>query len=343
MKVLQIGSNSIHVSSFVKNIANTLPQQYLLAEEICNFEGIEEEFHVDFRNMNPFSILKNYRKTKKIIRELTPDIIHIHQINRLAYFVGRIASSLKIKVIATAWGGDVLLMPQKNSFYRFLVKKTLERSKVVTADSEDMILAMKGIHADDKEKYVHLQYGIDPIQSAEKEKIIYSNRLHKPLYRIDLIIDLFRDFQKNHSDWKLVIGATGVETENLKRMVDSYKLTDSVEFVGWLEKKDNEYWYSAAHIFVSLPISDGTSVSLLEAMSAECIPVVTDLDVSREWIENGENGVLFSGSTNPFEEALKLDKKTACLQNKEKVIKIASRSATSKVFLDLYNNIVDAK
>ena len=41
-----------------------------------------------------------------------------------------------------------------------------------------------------------------------------------------------------------------------------------------------------------LRLSDGTSVSLLEAMGAGAFPVVTDITSNREWISDGDNGFL---------------------------------------------------
>jgi glycosyltransferase involved in cell wall biosynthesis len=41
-------------------------------------------------------------------------------------------------------------------------------------------------------------------------------------------------------------------------------------------------------------VSDGTSVSLLEAMAAGCVPVLSDLPANREWVVDGLNGFLVS-------------------------------------------------
>jgi glycosyltransferase involved in cell wall biosynthesis len=45
-------------------------------------------------------------------------------------------------------------------------------------------------------------------------------------------------------------------------------------------------------VFVSVPDSDGTSVSLLEAMGAGCLPVLSDVPANREWVVHGSNGLL---------------------------------------------------
>src|SRR5690606_24274869 len=120
--------------------------------------------------------------------------------------------------------------------------------------------------------------GFDPPETIKKEKIIYSNRLHKSLYRISEIIDAFRKFKSNSDDpeWKLVIAATGELTDSLKQQVAEQNC-DDIEFVGWVDAKTNAEWYSRATYWVSIPESDATSISLLEAMACGCIPILSDL------------------------------------------------------------------
>lgn len=341
MKILQVGSNSIHVSSFILAMKNFEHANYLLTEEKCDFEGVVSNRVISFRSLSPLNIWKANKELKSYLQELKPDIIHIHQVNRLAYFVTRIAEKLNIPIVTTAWGSDVLLIPKQNAFFHFLVKQTLKRSTFVTADSEEMIFAMKKIVP--VGNYVLLQYGIDPIQSKEKEKIIFSNRLHKSLYRIDAVINYFNDFSKKHTDWQLVIGGTGSETEKLKEQVETLGLTEKVTFVGWLQKAANDEWYAKSTIYISIPESDGTSVSVLEAMSAGCIPIVADLPVSREWITSGENGIIEQIGENPFDDALLLESKAISEINKNLIESKATRSASLKVFIELYKKAINGK
>lgn len=338
MKVLVVGSKSIHLSSFIKglNTVDIFPD--FLAEEPCDFEGVGKEFITSFRSMNPISVLRSNQKIKEILTESQPDLVHIHQVNRLAYFVSRACGKMGIPCVTTAWGSDVLLVPDQNRFFRFLVKQTLKRSHFITADSQQMITAMLTLEPDE-EKYVWLQYGIDPVEPKEKQKIIYSNRLHKPLYRIDKIIEYFADFATKHQDWKLVIGAIGEESDRLKELTNKAGLSDRVEFVGWLEKEDNQRWYAVSSVYISIPESDGTSVSLLEAMSANCIPIVSDLEVSREWIESGKNGIIEDGTTNPLAQALMIDRAECIAINQKQVQEKAYRRSTIQTFCSLYQRL----
>jgi glycosyltransferase involved in cell wall biosynthesis len=336
MKILQVGPKSVHVSSFIFALKEREKNLYLLSEEACDFEGVIKEFVISFRQLQPWKVIKNYFKVKKLIQALKPDVIHIHQVNRLAFVVGKIAKSLNIRVVSTAWGSDVLLMPKKNILYKLIVRSTLKNSDIVTADSKDMISAMKSIVNEDK--YLLLQYGIDPIESEEKEKIIYSNRLHEPLYRIDQIITYFVEFSKTNSDWRLVVAGTGCETRKLKKLAKELEIESKIDFVGWQQKEDNRRWYAKSMIYISIPTSDGTSVSLLESMSAACIPIVSDLPVSQEWIRQNENGVIEMKGKNPIIESLKIDREICVSINSELINERATRKASVDKFLKAYES-----
>ncbi|MEQ1734627.1 MAG: glycosyltransferase, partial [Bacteroidia bacterium] len=229
MNVLIIGPKSIHVSSYIKSMEhNKALKFYLIAEDVCNFENVAQEFNVNFRSINPIVIVRNYYRLKKIIATVKPDCIHIHQLNRLAYFASRAAKALSIPILSTAWGTDVLQIPQQNKLYKYLVTLIIKRSVYITADAQSMIDAMQLI-VPNENKYKLLQYGINPIQAGIKENIIYSNRLHTPLYRIAQVINYFNDFSKVHPHWKLLIAGDGIENNNLKKIVTELKLEDKIK------------------------------------------------------------------------------------------------------------------
>lgn len=338
MKVLNIGSKSIHVSSFL-NRMNDL-DQYLFVEETCDYLLKEREFVFQIRSFNLIKILFNLFKIRRTINKINPDVIHVHQLNRFAFIVCFL-SNKRIPIISTAWGSDVLIMPWKNKLYFNITKYLLNRSRFVTADSYDMIDKMKEI-VDSKSKYVHLQYGIVYVKREKKQNIIYSNRLHKPLYRISQIIDYFSDFKQTDTEnWKLVIAGDGEDTLMLKDKVKQINLSNSVEFVGWLDKTKNHHYFSISKVYVSIPSSDGTSVSLLESMSAGCIPIVSNLAVTKEWINHMENGIVELENENPFTFISQLNENEVYRLNINKLDDSNVSSEKSKeFFLKLYTSSI---
>lgn len=339
MKVVLVGPDSVHIQRFYENMKHRDVMFKLIAEtEISWFEG--RQFNYSFRGNSPVKLWRNYQAVRKILRREKPDLVHIHQINRLAVILGAAAKKEGIKVIDTAWGSDVLLVPKRGKFYAALTKSALRKADLITADAEVMVDSMQTLHPTGD--YRIWQYGIDPIQSTqEKEKVIYSNRMHEPLYRIDKVIDYFSDFHRAHPDWKLVIGGSGSLTEDLKKQVDGLGLNQAVDFVGYSDAKANAAHYAKSSFFISIPNSDGTSVSLMEAMSAGCIPIVSDLEVNKVWIDNNVNGIVEGPAENPIIAALSLDFIKAQSINKNLTDAI-SRSKMGDEMMDLYRELTKA-
>jgi len=70
-------------------------------------------------------------------------------------------------------------------------------------------------------------------------------------------------------------------------------LEQSIRWIGRVEPWERlADYYSLADIVISVPSSDSTSVSLLEAFACGAPVIASDLPSVREWIAAGENGDL---------------------------------------------------
>ena len=110
-------------------------------------------------------------------------------------------------------------------------------------------------------------------------------------------------------------------TENIK-LKHFKNFQDAISFEGPYSQGDLPKVLANSEVYVSTSISDGTSVSLLEAMSAGRICLVRDFASNREWIEHGQNGYLFSTSEELSDLIISISK----LSFKEKLkISMAAR------------------
>jgi len=344
-KLLIIGSNSIHVYNYINLVKDYFDEIILITNkkrEGTEVKTIELDFHLKLS-----SRLKTVAKIKKLIQEYAPSIIHIHQVNSYAYYSLIAARKSSVPKILTAWGSDILLSPKKNYLLKKMVQFNLRHADFFTSDSEFMAEEMRSLLPKRKLDILIANFGIEIIEKDFlKENIIYSNRLHKKLYQIESVINAFKLFLENSIDktWKLVIAATGEETNNLKSMVEHLNLKGNVEFVGWVDQDKNVEYYSKARLFVSIPESDATSISLLEAMAYGCIPVLSDLPANREWIDDGKNGIIVnSPSENIFERALKLNISEVASINKRIIIEKGTKVANKKKFIQLYDHLLQQK
>ncbi len=344
-KLMIIGSNSIHVYNYINLVKDYFDEIILITNkkrEGTDVKTIELDFHLKLS-----SRLKTVAKIKKLIQEYLPSIIHIHQVNSYAYYSLIAARKSSVPKILTAWGSDILLSPKKNCLLKKMVQFNLRHADFFTSDSEFMAEEMRSLLPKRKLDILIANFGIEIIEKdLLKENIIYSNRLHKKLYQIESVINAFKLFLENSIDktWKLVIAATGEETDNLKSLVEQLNLTENVEFAGWVNNEKNIEYYSKAKLFVSIPESDATSISLLEAMAYGCIPVLSDLPANREWIDDGKNGIIVnSPSENIFDRALKLNFSEVASYNKKIIIEKGTKVANKKKFIQLYDHLLQQK
>lgn len=306
-KLLVVGGGVIHAYNIIELIKGYFDDIFLITDiDDDKFKEINHEV-LNFSFSNPLNPVILPFKINKIIKDYKPDFIVIIQVDTAA-FSTIIANTKNIPTLVIAFGSDVLIIPDKGFLYKQLAKFVLKKGKYFNTGAkfaaEKMnILAGKNLNV------VVANSGFEPgCKPMEKQNIVYSNRLHKPLYRISQIVEAFARFVKDgRDDWKLVIGATG-EEENLKQKSKELGIEDKVEFIGWVEKETNNYYYSISKIWISIPETDNTPISLMEAMAAGCIPIMSDLIANREWVEDGKNGIIVSDyNSNYIERALSLD------------------------------------
>ena len=80
--------------------------------------------------------------------------------------------------------------------------------------------------------------------------------------------------------------------------VRELQIESSVRLLPRQDQRQMAALYQQASIVASLTAHDGTPNSLLEALACGCFPVAGDLESIREWIRDGENGLLVDAS-NP--------------------------------------------
>lgn len=129
-------------------------------------------------------------------------------------------------------------------------------------------------------------------RNYSSSKHICVTRSWTPLYCNELILDaLLR--MKNPQDFRITFAA--LPPNNSSQIEASMKQNRiNVNFTGPLELKDIALLYSENDIYISAARSDGVSVSLLEAMAAGMICIVTNFPSNLEIIQSGINGFTFT-------------------------------------------------
>lgn len=300
--VLVLGHASIHVTRFVRGLCAAGQPVVLATDGPVDLEpssNLLAQIRVDLN----IKSLRAQWQLHQLIKQWRPSLVQVHQANRVAWHGVWAARMHGLPSVVTLWGSDILKLGDWHPVYQSMVELALRQASAWTADARVLLDAARqrcGSREGQPQEWIPI--GIDPRPPGQaqvgREKRLLSCRLHSPLYRIDRILEAFAALPPTYADWVLEVAAAGQETAALTDLAHRLGLGARVEFTGMLDAAALTRAYQRSAVFVSVPESDGTSVSLLEAMSAGCLPVLSDLPANREWVTDGVNGRLVGDLTD---------------------------------------------
>lgn len=193
-------------------------------------------------------------------------------------------------------GGDILRV---SGMQKRISSLALSRASVVFANGGHFGQCAKEFAP--KASVVPLYYGIDPGRftpgkpSPEPVTIVCTRGFSRP-YNNAYIIEALASMPAGTPDFRLVFTSAGELLEETKRFADrtlSPEIRRRVEFLNGVTDDALLENLQYAHIYTSASAYDGTSISLLEALSCGLFPVLSDIPANREWIDQkAENGML---------------------------------------------------
>jgi len=127
--------------------------------------------------------------------------------------------------------------------------------------------------------------------SIHKLNIIVTRALF-PEYKHDVIIHAVKKAIDKGVPVELKIIGTGVEESSLRKLIANLNIESQVKFYGRINNENLVNELKESNVYVSMPITEGVSASLIEAMACFCIPVVSDIPPNRLWIDDKGNGYL---------------------------------------------------
>lgn len=256
----------------------------------------------------PFFLIFQFISTRRLIRELEPDLIHAHWIfpqGSIAAFWGR---RLGIPVIVTAHGGDAYSL--QNSILAKIKRWTLYNCSTWTSNTLATSQAV-GIELPEPE--------IIPM-GTDCQQFSTGNSFKKPpglfvllfvgrLIEIKGLRDLIAAFslleESLQAKTELWIIGDGIERKSLEDLAGTLNLTDKITFYGRLPNDQLPDYYAAADIFIAPSIIDssgneeGQGVILLEALASGTAIISTKTGGITEVIEHGKTGLLVSPNDPP--------------------------------------------
>jgi glycosyltransferase involved in cell wall biosynthesis len=141
----------------------------------------------------------------------------------------------------------------------------------------------------DRARRIETRRQLDLDDDAE---VIISTRWLAPLYGVDDLLRALRPVFSARPKAIALIAGDGPQRAELELLARSLGIEHRVKFLGAIANSDLPAYLNGADLYVSASHSDGTSLSLLEAMGCGLPLVVTDIDSIREWVVENENGLI---------------------------------------------------
>ena len=241
-------------------------------------------------------------QVRRLLKRIEPDILHAHYIGVPGYL--GVASGFH-PLILTAWGSDILITAKQSPFYGFLTKQALKRADSIICVSpalKEEVIKLGGvphkievtpIGIDTQEFHPSLR---DEVLLRELGRggspVVISTRNLKPIYDVETLIRAIPLVLQQIPEARFIVAGEGEQRAYLENLAQSLEISDSIRFVGWIPHSELPKYLASSDVYVSTSLSDGTSISLLEALSCELSPVVTDINANQSWVKNGENGFI---------------------------------------------------
>lgn len=291
-------------------------------------------------------------KIRKLIKVQKPDMV----IAERTTSYGFLAALSGVKPIAIAQQGRTDLWPEKSislPLKKIIQKYAFQKADLIHAWGPVMTISMMEAKVD-MSKVLVLPKGIDLVHfgnqnKANPEKICaIVTRSLLPEYRHDIILKSFAILNQKGIDFVLTIVGDGTQLATLKELAKKLNIENRVNFTGRIQNTVLPKLLQESNIYISMPITEGVSASLFEAMATNCYPIVSDIAGNKSWIKHRKNGQLI-----PADDYKKLTeeliwafenkeyREKAVSENRKFVVKNANYTTNMKIIVNKYHELID--
>ncbi len=252
---------------------------------------------------------------KNVIAEIKPELVHAGPIPSSAYLT--VLAGFR-PLVSMSWGSDLLYEINRDAAAAAAATTALAGTTVMVCDCQAVQRRAEtlGFPA---ERVVIFPWGVDLVRFRpgggaklrrglgwdDDHFVVLSTRSWEPVYGVDVTVKAFAQAARRRPELRLLLLGGGSQEKLICGLIAENGLEDRVHFAGQVGQAALPDYYRAADLYVSSSHSDGSSVSLMEALACGRAALVSDIPGNIEWIEDGKTGWLFrDGDENGLAEKL---------------------------------------
>ena len=276
-------------------------------------EGDPSRYRIDLLPRAPVPGVLRYplaaAALKRALAAFDPDVVDAHFVPN--YGVLGVLSRRK-PLVVNAWGSD--LLAAHDPLRRARLAWVLGKADHVRVDAANLARVARGLGVPEEKLEIlpwGAETGVFPLSPNREARLVarrawppewsevagegpvaVSTRMHHPVYAIEALIDAWPRVAQALPEARCLVAGDGPLTAALEARARRQGVAASLVFLGRRTQAELAMLLQGAEAYVSTSLSDSTSLSLLEAMSAGAYPIVSAIEGNREWV-TAESGFLF--------------------------------------------------
>ncbi len=168
-------------------------------------------------------------------------------------------------------------------------------------------------------------------------------------YGVDVVARAFVKASRENPNLRLLLLGSGSQGEQIEAILDAGGVLDRVHMPGQIPFAKLPDYYRAADLYISASHTDGSSVSLMEAMGCGVPAAVSNIAGNLEWIAQGEQGWIFNDGDDTALAGImqrasqsRVDLAVMSLKARHKAEKFANWKINQARMLDGYKKVVSS-
>lgn len=317
---LDIGGLERVVLDMLRHVSDRIRPFLCCLEKVGDGHDEVERLHIPMMEIGGYGRHK-FRTVQKLaayIRTNNIDVVHCH--NFSPHFYGTMAGLVSgVPAITTKHGSHTL-----NPHYRFWLNRvaSLFSKKIVCVSNDAQVIARQE-ERDPAKKLITILNGIDTDRFCGTDKGIKGpyppkgeNRVIGIVARLSAekdhktLINAFSIVKKTINDVVLLVVGDGPALEANRLLARTLGLDNSISFLG--SRHDIPELMASMDIFVLSSLSEGISLTLLEAMASRLPIVCTNVGGNPEVVADGKTGYIVP----PYNPIAMAEKIIALLQDR---------------------------
>ena len=246
-----------------------------------------------------FSNSLGFKRAKKRFRRLLLD--RLCSLEQSAIFPGYdISLADRWKDFGTSNRVVFIIHSDDPFYYRFL-KGDAKNADHLVAVSQYLADKVQTDFPELRDKVVHIPNGIEakpwvyekPVLPDSPLRILFAGRIEQQQKQVFDIPKIMERLEKANVSYHLDIVGDGPDRISLEQMCSDTLTATNYTFHGRLTHENTLALMGKAHVYLSTSAYEGLSMSLLEAVSQGCIPVISKIKSGNDQVvSDGETGYL---------------------------------------------------